>query len=102
MRRYLWPGNIRELRNVAERVMIVCTGNRIEVKDLPFEKTERPPRPVFVKSDTIIPLKALLEETERNAIVEALKHTNNNRAEAAKLLDIHRTGLYQKMKKHGI
>ena len=101
MQHYAWPGNIRELRNVVERAMIVCQGETLELADLPIEKTAAPPVSAF-SDGTVAPLKQLLTETERQAILRALEHTGNNRAEAAKLLGIHRTGLYQKMKKHGI
>lgn len=102
MQHYDWPGNIRELRNVVERAMIVCQGDTIERADLPLEKTTAAPVRRPFSSDTPAPLKQLLTETERQAILAALDHTGNNRAEAAKMLGIHRTGLYQKMRKHGI
>ena len=101
MQQYAWPGNIRELRNVVERAMIVCQGDAISRSDLPLEKNVAPDVPAFT-GGAIPSLKQLLQETERQAILAALEHTGNNRAEAAKILDIHRTGLYQKMKKHGI
>jgi len=101
MQQYPWPGNIRELRNVVERAMIVCQGDVIERADLPLEKGVPAPVPSF-SEDALPSLKQLLKETERQAILAALEHTGNNRAEAAKILGIHRTGLYQKMKKHGI
>ena len=50
----------------------------------------------------VVHLKELLERTEKQAVIHALEHADNNRVEAAKLLGIHRSGLYQKMKKHGI
>ena len=101
MQQYVWPGNIRELRNVVERAMIVCRGDAITRSDLPLEKSMAPAVPVF--TDGALPsLKQQLQETERQAILAALAHTGNNRAEAAKILGIHRTGLYQKMKRHGI
>jgi DNA-binding NtrC family response regulator len=81
--------------------MIVCQGETLAQADLPLEKSVAPPVPAF-EDGTVAPLKELLTETERKAILAALGHTGNNRAEAAKLLGIHRTGLYQKMKKHGI
>jgi transcriptional regulator with PAS, ATPase and Fis domain len=101
MQQYAWPGNIRELRNVVERALIVCPGDALTRADLPFEKSVAPAVPVFTEGETPS-LKQLLQETERQAILAALQHTGNNRAEAAKILGIHRTGLYQKMKKHGI
>jgi transcriptional regulator with PAS, ATPase and Fis domain len=101
IKQYSWPGNVRELRNLVERAMIVCQGDSIERADLPLEKSKAPQ--IYASSvDTIAPLKQVLEETEQRTIIQALTHTGNNRAEAAKLLDIHRTGLYQKMKKYGI
>ena len=101
MQQYAWPGNVRELRNVVERAMIVCQGEALTRADLPFEKKVTPAVPAF-SGGAIPPLKQLLEETERQAILAVLEHTDNNRVAAAKLLGIHRTGLYQKMKKHGI
>lgn len=101
MQRYHWPGNIREMRNVAERAMILCRNNRIELDDLPFDSTQSTKFEPATKEE-LVPLKTLMAGTERKAILQALKHTGNNRAKAAEILGIHRTGLYQKMKKHGI
>ena len=101
MQDYDWPGNVRELRNVAERAMIVCRHRRIDVDDLPIEPAKSRRRST-VSTGSVGPLKVLMEETEKQAIIQALEQTGNNRAEAAKLLGIHRTGLYQKMKKHCI
>ena len=96
---YPWPGNVRELRNVVERAMIVCSNGRIELEDLPMSLRECPAaQPETDISAT--PLKKLLENTERDAIVRALARTGQNRGRAADLLGIHRTGLYQKMKKY--
>lgn len=100
MYHYHWPGNIRELRNVAERALILCRNRRIELGDLPFNSATA--QVELSAKDAVAPLKLLMADTERRAILRVLKQTGNNRAEAAKLLGIHRTGLYQKMKKHGI
>jgi transcriptional regulator with PAS, ATPase and Fis domain len=96
---YDWPGNMRELRNVAERALIVCDGRQIELKDLPaaFRDTASNQKPAPEKPR---PLRSALEEAERKAIEAALQHTRNNKAKAAGLLGIHRTGLYQKMHKY--
>jgi transcriptional regulator with PAS, ATPase and Fis domain len=98
---YTWPGNVRELRNVVERAMIVCRSDQIEREDLPLS---------LRKSSTCqlapdvrhAPLKQLLEEAERKAIANALERSGQNRVRAAQHLGIHRTGLYQKMKKYGL
>lgn len=101
IQQYHWPGNVRELRNVIERAMIVSRNNIIESEDLPLEKISAHRANITTKG-SIVPLKVLMEETERQAIVRALAHTESNRVKAAGLLGIHRTGLYQKMKKYGI
>jgi transcriptional regulator with PAS, ATPase and Fis domain len=101
MKRYHWPGNVREMRNVAERAMILSRNDRIELDDLPFD-SPNPSEIELPSEEAVAPLKTLMADTECRAIIRALKHTGNNRAEAAKILGIHRTGLYQKMKKHGI
>jgi len=101
LQRYTWPGNVRELRNIAERALIVCRGDRIELKDLPISLREAAGKN-FSTTRRISSLKALIEETERQAIVYALETANQNKVKASELLGIHRTGLYQKMKKYGL
>lgn len=107
LKSYFWPGNIRELRNIAERAIIVCNGNQIEPEDLPMpirtNSIESSTRTIAGKMPSKgFSLKSVIEEAERNAILDALKQSGNNRAMAAGILGIHRTGLYQKMKKHHI
>jgi transcriptional regulator with PAS, ATPase and Fis domain len=98
---HAWPGNVHELRNTVERAFILSRGRRIEPGDLPFAGVQ--PSPVEPRDqDEVIPLKQLIADTERRAIQRALEKTGNNRAEAAKKLGIHRTGLYQKLKKYNI
>ncbi len=102
LKNYAWPGNIRELSNIAERAMILSGGDVIQPEDLPMAvrfPASCPPRQM---EEPISSLKGLLEETERRAIVETLQKTGNNRAKTAQILGIHRTGLYQKMKKYNI
>ncbi len=99
---YSWPGNMRELRNIAERAMIVSKDNRIEPEDLPLALRVQSACIPGVKRTPPSSLKDLLEETERRAIVSTLEKTGNNRAKTAKILGVHRTGLYQKMKKFNI
>jgi len=101
LKNYSWPGNMRELRNVAERALIVSRGQQIELNDMPpvlqkalaFPILENKPLPM---------LKDLMEQTEKQAITQALKLTNGNKAKSAQILGIHRTGLYQKMSKYNI
>jgi transcriptional regulator with PAS, ATPase and Fis domain len=95
--RHAWPGNIRELRNVLERAMIVGRGGeRIEVRHLPAEvrETSAP------NTELHVPL--TLEEVERTHIERALKAHNANRTHAARELGISRATLIKKIKEYGL
>lgn len=96
---YEWQGNVRELSNVLERTMSVLEGDTIRLENLPFylHRGSRHEVPANRSS-----LKDVQTRTEKEAICFALKETNNNKAQAAKILGIHRTLLYKKMKKYHI
>jgi PAS domain S-box-containing protein len=94
-----WPGNIRELQNLLERVMSTQDSDTIRMYDLPFYLARRPGNASESKGTT---LKNVQDKAEREAIHDALQSTNFNKAKASKVLGIHRTLLYKKMKKHGI
>jgi len=102
MMQYNWPGNVRELKNVIERAMIVAKGDSIAFEDLQFSKQKSFGNGQHLFSKGTINLKQVLETTERDTLAEALKISQNNRVKAARYLGIHRTGLYQKMKKYGL
>jgi len=77
--RYHWPGNIRELQNVIERAVIISAGPAlsVDVADLKFPRTSHPEeRAVIAKSETNGALHNVLEETERQQILQALEHCN--------------------------
>ncbi|MFH2130614.1 MAG: sigma 54-interacting transcriptional regulator [bacterium] len=101
LQNYAWPGNMRELRNIAERALILSRGETITLDDLPPVVRETTGS-LTTGSDRLPMLKAILAETEKQAVSRALELTGDNRAAAAKMLGIHRTGLYQKMKKYGM
>lgn len=97
--KYNWPGNVRELNNVLERILHSIDSDAIYVHHLPiFLQTMREGptklQPTF--------LKHLREEMEREALLHAIHISNDNKNKAAKLLGIHRTALYKKMKKFNI
>jgi Nif-specific regulatory protein len=94
--RYHWPGNIRELRNIVERCMLLCSGD-ITLESLPAEiagLTETSPEEPAQAST--------LAEHERALIVQALKSTGWNQSAAARELGIGRDHLRYRIKKYGI
>ncbi|WP_207260240.1 sigma-54 dependent transcriptional regulator [Desulfovibrio sp. Huiquan2017] len=92
---YEWPGNIRELRNVLERSIILAEGGVITNQALPRELVER----VADQSDGTV---FSLEELEREHIQRALQFYDGNRLQAAKALGIGRKTLYRKIEKFGL
>jgi two-component system NtrC family response regulator len=100
---YSWPGNIRELENVIERAMIMCSGSMITPDDLPVDFTNSLNEPRYLSN---IPRDAKLFETletiEKQMIKRALTLTDNVQANAADLLGIGKSGLNKKLKKHGL
>ena len=101
LKKYAWPGNIRELSNVLERAMSSTEGDKIHLCDLPFY-ISRVQKKLPEPNQTAIDIKGVQARAERDAIRYALKETHYNKARAAKLLGIHRTLLYKKMKKYNI
>ena len=101
LKRYGWPGNIRELSNVLERALSSIDGAIIRLCDLPFY-VSRLQEKLPSQNQTAIDIKGVQARAEREAIRYALRETNHNKARAAKLLGIHRTLLYKKMKKYDI
>jgi transcriptional regulator with PAS, ATPase and Fis domain len=101
LKKYAWPGNIRELSNVLERAMSSTEGDKIHLCDLPFY-ISRVQKKLPEQNQTTIDIKGVQARAERDAIRYALKETHYNKARAAKLLGIHRTLLYKKMKKYNI
>ncbi|MEW6347966.1 MAG: sigma 54-interacting transcriptional regulator [Thermodesulfobacteriota bacterium] len=98
---YNWPGNVRELRNVLEKASTLTQDRAIREADLPIEiRTD--PSAAQPSGERFPALKDQVAEAERRAISQALILTEGNRAQAAVLLGIHRTGLYQKLKRYGL
>jgi transcriptional regulator with PAS, ATPase and Fis domain len=89
---YNWPGNIRELRNVIERAMVVAKGNLVELDDLSFFF------PV-VAMDVKETLPSL-DEVEKIHIQKVLDLTNGNIAQAASILKVSRLTMYNKIEKY--
>ncbi len=87
---YDWPGNIREVRNVVERAMVVAKGNQIQVEDLSF------PFP----SQSMSLVGESLEDVEKNHIEKILNLTKGNIAQAAEILKLSRLTIYNKIEKY--
>ena len=96
---YEWQGNVRELSNVLERTMSVLEGNIIHIQDLPFYLH---PKRTNSSNPAQVSLKDVKALTEIETIQYALREADNNKVKAAKILGIHRTQLYKKMKKYNI
>ena len=94
MKQHIWHGNVRELRNVVERSLIMTDGNTITIDSLTpdFRMTQK----VDV-SDSLA-----LEDIERKHILKVMEYTRGNKAEAARLLEIGIATLYRKLENYGI
>lgn len=98
LQNYDWPGNVREIKNVIQRAVLVCTDTVLGTAHLPPrllpEATARPTVSFEVGTS--------LAEVEREMVVQSLAYTSNNRKQAADVLGISRRSLYNKLNKHRI
>lgn len=93
-----WKGNIRELRNVIERSLIVCESEWLDVADLPLDIQNTH----YEQSDETTPGSFELSAMERRHIARVLEYTKGNKTEAARLLKIGLTTLYRKIEEYGV
>lgn len=103
---YPWPGNVREIGNIVERIAILKRRGLLEPADLP-EKIRRLPSDQLPTVPAAIPIGGLdlsraVEEFENRLILEALERTNWVKSKAARLLQINRTTLIEKLKKKSL
>jgi two-component system, NtrC family, response regulator AtoC len=99
LQRYDWPGNVRELRAAIEHAVALCRGERIGVRELPARILGQSPSPAGAAGQSPLAQPNLnLETMERNFIRQALRLTDGNITEAAKLLGISRRTLHRKIK----
>ena len=95
LRKYDWPGNVRQLQNEIQRTVLMCEGQLVEAMDLSIGETQ---------SDSGMGDQnlTLMEAMERSKIIEVLKETGGNKLETAKRLGIGRQTLYNKIKAYAI
>jgi DNA-binding NtrC family response regulator len=110
LERFSWPGNVRQLENLVERLVILCRGDQIDAHLLPAEVRQAretaavPPSPAaaapaFAEAGSgLRPIK----EVARRAICEALQRTGGNVAEAARVLGMGQATIYRKLKRYNI
>ncbi len=100
---YPWPGNIRELRNAAERIVLLEKGDTIQGKHLSSLSEGTGPSKEGMQFKPHLPAQGIvLDEVEKQYIIEALKIKRGNRFQAAKMLGISRSALLYRMGKYGI
>ncbi|EMR03518.1 sigma-54-dependent transcriptional regulator [Cesiribacter andamanensis] len=106
---YSWPGNLRELKNIVKRAVLLARNGRITLDQLPEElvRVAQVPQQRQAVSSTpsgspTVDLKAIAEQNEREMIRRALQQANFNKSKAARLLNIDRKTLYNKLKLYGM
>lgn len=101
LKRYDWPGNLRELRNVVRRSVLLSAKGEIGIDVLPSEMVVSINQPSS-GAVSAYDLKAMNEMQERELIVKTLHDVKYNKSKAARLLNIDRKTLYLKLEKYGI
>lgn len=99
--RYRWPGNIRELENVIERIIVLSRGPEVTLADLP--EVLRSDKPSFQSIQLELPATPIsLDAVEKELIVQALERFDGNQTKAAQFLDLTRKTLIYRMERHGL
>ena len=105
VRNFKWPGNVRELENVIERAVALCTGEQIEISDLPQNIrnfVSKPDEDVAQLPPGGLDLEALIDEIEVSLIRQALQRGKYSRKHAAQLLGLTTRSLRYRLQKHGL
>jgi two-component system NtrC family response regulator len=100
LQRLPWPGNIRQLKHLIERTVLMCVKDRIDVEDfeLPMEMEAREsPRDALPAAGAMT-----LDEIEKNMIVKCLERFGGNLSKSADALGLSRPALYRRLEKYGL
>jgi len=93
LQQYPWPGNIRELSHLMERVLFICKTNVIEAKDLLMSESN-------TANNSLDDPSLTMEELEKQALIKRLQSFRGNASETAKSLGLSRSGFYRRMSKY--
>lgn len=96
---YPWPGNVREMKNVIERMVILAESDAITESNIPSSLTKRQGKNQLPYQTGLV---SVTEQTERELIQSTLEQVNGNRSQAARMLGIPRSTLYYKMHQLGL
>ena len=100
---YPWPGNVRELENAIEHAFVLCTGQHVDVFDLPIEIRQLAYRPEIRGSAHSTMVNSFSrEKLSRSALVDILKESGWNKAEVGRRIGLSRTAIWKYMKKWDI
>ena len=97
---HLWPGNVRELRNLMERLAYLSPSEMIDADELSFILSPRKGPMGFVDAD--LTLNDATQKFQQSYIQQTIQRTLGNVSDAAKLLGVHRSNLYRKMRQLGM
>ncbi len=102
---YEFPGNVRELKNMVERALILCEGDTLHPRHFPILQAKEQALPKYssdVEAQTGLDLEQTLELTEKQLIIQALENTNYNKSKASELLHISRQSRHRRLRRFGI
>ncbi len=102
---YTWPGNVREMRNVIERAVLLCKTDKVDAEDIMLGRSDQRPWEWDIEHINLPPHGfdfEKLQRLERHLLLQALERTNYNQSAAAKLLNLTRDRLRYRLQKHGL
>lgn len=102
LKQYDWPGNVRELFNVIERGVNMCDESQLDISDFRDIFYEVQKAEALQNDSGILTLDEIMQFTEKENIIKALRLCDNNKTKASKILGISRTALHHKIRKHGL